>query len=84
MPIFEYTCEDCGATFEELVFSDSDVVQCTKCGSNNTAKLISRCGFKCGGAPSSGGGEDAAPKPQYRGVGSGCSGCSGGNCSSCG
>lgn len=88
MPIFEYTCEDCGAQFEELVFSDSDTVACEKCGSTKTAKLMSRCGFKTAGASSdaSGGGDQggSASKPQYRGIGSGCAGCSGGDCSSCG
>ncbi len=85
MPIFEYKCEQCGAQFEELVFSDSDEVACEKCASTNTRKLMSCCGFKTGGKAEGGaesGEQDS--KPQYRGTGSGCAGCSGGDCSSCG
>ncbi|MBU1248999.1 MAG: zinc ribbon domain-containing protein [Proteobacteria bacterium] len=86
MPIFEYKCKDCGAEFEELIFSETDEVACEECGSKNTGKLMSCCGFKSGsgeGAADSGDGSQAS-KPQYRGRGSGCAGCAGGNCSSCG
>lgn len=43
MPIFEYRCDDCGKTFEKLVFnsSQSDNVECEYCKSKNVQKLVS-------------------------------------------
>ncbi|MDD4732610.1 MAG: zinc ribbon domain-containing protein [Desulfovibrio sp.] len=86
MPIYEFKCRDCGKEFEEIVLGSDETVTCPECRSTATQQLISRCGFKTGGGAPASGGEDAAPKPQYRGIGSGsgCAGCSGGNCSSCG
>lgn len=54
MPLYEFTCEACGATFEELVSAalDSLGVTCPECGSEEVEKLVSR--FASGG-PSSGG-----------------------------
>lgn len=78
MPIFEYECEQCGKRFEELVFGD-DVPPCPACGTANTKKLLScACFAMTGGA----GGD----KPSFSAAGSAnkCSGCAGGNCSSCG
>jgi len=43
MPIYEYTCKECGREFEELVFSQKDAVACPRCGSRNTGKLMSAC-----------------------------------------
>ena len=40
MPIFEYRCADCDATFEVLVRRD-DGVTCPHCGSQSLDKLIS-------------------------------------------
>lgn len=82
MPIFEYTCKKCKNQFEELVFGEGEPVPCPKCGSEKTQKLMSCCRSKVGGGP--GGGDDApapaAPAPAR----SGCGGCSGGSCSTCG
>lgn len=52
MPIFEFTCEDCGITFEELVFSASkaDEVICPNCMSRRVTKLISRFASKASGS----------------------------------
>lgn len=43
MPIFEFTCERCGESFEELVRSGNDTskVICPKCSSNQVKKKIS-------------------------------------------
>jgi putative FmdB family regulatory protein len=72
MPIYEYSCGQCGDDFELLVFS-SDEPACPNCGSKNLQKKMSACGFSVGykfkSASASGG--------------SGCSGCSSSNCSSC-
>jgi putative FmdB family regulatory protein len=43
MPIFEFTCESCGESFEELVRSANDTsrVICPQCSSNQVKKKIS-------------------------------------------
>lgn len=40
MPIYEYTCQDCGAHFEKLVRSMASTaeVQCPECGGTHTKK----------------------------------------------
>ena len=37
MPIFEYSCDDCGTKFEQLVrrTADADAVRCPSCGQNH-------------------------------------------------
>jgi putative FmdB family regulatory protein len=40
MPIYEYTCRDCDATFEALV-RGGDAVACPHCGSASLKKLLS-------------------------------------------
>jgi putative FmdB family regulatory protein len=40
MPIYEYACTDCHATFEALVRSDT-VPQCPQCQSTALEKLLS-------------------------------------------
>jgi len=40
MPIYEYRCRDCDATFEALV-RDSNAVTCPQCGSSSLDKLLS-------------------------------------------
>jgi putative FmdB family regulatory protein len=40
MPIYEYRCRDCGASFEVLVRAGTTVV-CPHCGSSSLAKLLS-------------------------------------------
>ena len=76
MPIYEYSCQKCGRDFEELVFDETPPT-CPYCGSNDTQKLMSCCARRRNGAE----GGDYAASP---GGGSGCAGCSGGNCASCG
>ena len=41
MPIYEYTCDDCGAEFEELVRSYEDTPNCPVCGSESISKKVS-------------------------------------------
>jgi putative FmdB family regulatory protein len=39
MPIFEYTCEDCGTAFEKLVRGSSENgVACPSCGEHHVTK----------------------------------------------
>lgn len=43
MPIFEYTCEKCGAVFEQLVMAGSkEAIPCPQCGSSHVKKLMSQ------------------------------------------
>jgi putative FmdB family regulatory protein len=44
MPIYEYKCENCGATFEKLVplCTFKTVATCPDCGSTDTKKIISK------------------------------------------
>lgn len=78
MPMYEYHCTSCGKEFEELVFKDGETVRCPGCGSTQTEKLLSCCRFK--NASDSAGRGLALPRSSG---GSKCSGCSGGNCSTC-
>ncbi len=41
MPLYEYRCNECGNTFEVLVFSEDEDIKCPNCGSKNVEKLIS-------------------------------------------
>jgi putative FmdB family regulatory protein len=42
MPIFEYTCEDCGTAFEKLVrASQENGVACPSCGQEHVKKELS-------------------------------------------
>jgi putative FmdB family regulatory protein len=41
MPIFEYTCQDCGSKFEKLVRRDADEISCPSCGAGRVAKELS-------------------------------------------
>lgn len=57
MPIYEYTCSACEASFERLVKSMSDAAKptCPKCGSKKTARrmsvfAVSSAAAKSGGA----------------------------------
>ena len=40
MPIYEFSCEACGATSEQLVLGSS-TASCERCGSEQLKKLIS-------------------------------------------
>lgn len=60
MPMFDYKCESCGTTFDELVPScdtpDSDI-ECPNCKEKNAKRLLSAPSVSIGGttAVSSGG-----------------------------
>jgi len=41
MPIYEYSCTDCGEKFELLHRSDADAPKCPACGSTNAGRLLS-------------------------------------------
>ena len=56
MPIYEFDCQDCGDSFEALVFSFSKIngVTCPECESENIQKKISTFAVKgdTSGSPS--------------------------------
>jgi len=62
MPLYEYTCRDCGEDFDKIVrFSEADQMpECPCCGEGNTLKKIS-AGAVIG--VSSGGSSTAASRP---------------------
>lgn len=71
MPIFEFQCEECGEVFEELVLGNiNEEIVCKKCKSPKVKKLISQVAFKSG-------------SKFVSSLGSACSTCKGGTCSSC-
>lgn len=65
MPIYEFTCDDCGQEFEQLIASMGDKAPCPNCESKNVSRKFSTFaahnqasgGSKCadGGCPMSGG-----------------------------
>lgn len=50
MPIYEYECRKCGATFDVMVLSASDdtAPKCEQCGSRSVRKLVSRVRYMGG------------------------------------
>ncbi len=84
MPIYEYNCQRCHTSFEEIVGAGDPPPPCPSCQSSKTEKLMSACRHRSGG--SSDGGYDMGGSCDSGACGSassGCSGCSGGNCASC-
>jgi putative FmdB family regulatory protein len=41
MPVYEFECEECGERFEELTSSDTRSLECPRCGSSRTQRLLS-------------------------------------------
>lgn len=59
MPMYTFTCRECGHTFEELLLSSRylDQVTCPECGSRQVERGLSRIaglGGAAGGSPLSG------------------------------
>lgn len=73
MPVYEYTCKDCGHRFDMMrSMKDSDAVAiCKHCKSENTRRLLSVFFASSDGRAVT---HDSG----------GCGGCSGGSCGSCG
>lgn len=49
MPIFDYTCKDCGGEFEALVLGANEEVKCPECGSVSVQRASVSL-FSCFGA----------------------------------
>ncbi len=73
MPLYEYKCKDCGAHFDALrSMKDADKpIQCRSCNGSHTSRALSV--FFAGSDGKS-----------ITNSSSGCAGCGGGQCSSCG
>ncbi|MFH1453706.1 MAG: FmdB family zinc ribbon protein [Armatimonadota bacterium] len=69
MPIYEFICKKCKNKFEDICKSGTCIKICPKCG-GKSEKVMSVCGFSSSGKSSA--------------SLDGCSGCSSGNCSTCG
>jgi putative FmdB family regulatory protein len=69
MPIYEYSCRECGSEFEKLVASQVAVVSCPSCSGERVMRRISLVGVKTGGRTGS-------PTAMASGGG----GCCGGGC----
>lgn len=43
MPLYEYRCDDCGATFEKFVrsFSSNGDIECPECASEEVSRAFS-------------------------------------------
>lgn len=46
MPIYEYTCSQCGHEFEELILNREKHPKCPQCQSRETAKKMSAAALK--------------------------------------
>lgn len=72
MPIYEYSCAECGTKFEAVrLIKDADTpIPCKHCKSERTTRKISVFFAQSGGKV-------------VAGSSSGCAGCAGGSCASC-
>ncbi|MFN2304841.1 MAG: FmdB family zinc ribbon protein [Anaerolineales bacterium] len=72
MPLYEYTCQDCQATFEMIrsIKNADAYLECFHCQSKNVKRRISLFNASSGGRSINGS--------------SGCSGCTSNSCSACG
>ena len=54
MPIFEYSCDDCGTKFEKLVrrSAEADALRCPSCGQDHLTTQYSTFAAHAGGSKS--------------------------------
>ena len=73
MPIYEYTCKDCGTGFDALrpIKEADTAIECEQCHSHETRRKLSTFFAHSGGHSISGTEQKS------------CGGCSGGSCSGC-
>lgn len=63
MPIYEFVCEGCGNTFEQLTLRrDEEEAVCPKCGGKECHRVMS--GFSCMGSTSQGAGLSSGCSPR--------------------
>ncbi|MCM8819631.1 MAG: zinc ribbon domain-containing protein [Candidatus Omnitrophica bacterium] len=73
MPIYTYFCKICKKKFDLLIRTTEQKISCPYCNNTNLEKQ-----FSVFGVVSKGGGDLTSSSSSGK-----CSGCSGGNCSSC-
>ncbi|HOT91236.1 MAG TPA: zinc ribbon domain-containing protein [Anaerolineae bacterium] len=75
MPIYEYSCQECGARFDaRRAMKDADApITCPVCGAEKTKRGLSLFFANSGSSPLKG-----------AGGGGGCASCSSSSCASCG
>jgi putative FmdB family regulatory protein len=73
MPIYEYSCDDCGTKFEKLVrrSAEADAVSCPSCGQDHLTTEYSTFAARANGV---------AKEPAAMGGGCGAGMCQGGMC----
>jgi len=71
MPIYEYSCNQCGHRFETLVRKSSETVNCKQCGSTELQKLVSAHAITSGAADTACHAAPCSPAPAC-GSGGGC------------
>lgn len=72
MPIFEYKCGKCGNSFEKLIRTSSEKIECPECGNGKVEKMLSVFSASVAGSPK------CEMKPSCPSAGTKC--CSGGTC----
>ena len=50
MPVYEYCCKHCGASFEYLQLHSSPAARCPTCSGQDLEQLISACGISSEGS----------------------------------
>ena len=62
MPLFDFTCDECGERFDKLfrTMTDKPLAQCPKCGSKHTRRALSlvNAGKSEGKSAADGGGNE--------------------------
>jgi len=78
MPIYDFSCQACGAVFEELLTKDDGAACCPQCGSADTVRMVSAPSpLKTGAFPFKPGPVHPAAARMAGGCGGGCPGGSG-------
>jgi putative FmdB family regulatory protein len=73
MPVYEYSCNNCGLKFDYLVRSSAEEIACPKCKQTDLKRLFSAFAFS---SKDSKGNVTASSS-------SGCGGCTSSDCSGC-
>ncbi len=74
MPLFRYTCKECGKSFELLVKDAGTAVKCPDCQSDKVTKSLSRFSPRTAGSMVPCAHADSCPAADYS---CGCGGCCG-------
>ncbi|MDR2696804.1 MAG: zinc ribbon domain-containing protein [Deltaproteobacteria bacterium] len=74
MPMYDFSCQRCGAVFEELLTNGNDAAACPTCGADGAVRLLSAPSpLKTGAFP-------FKPGPVHPAASRMAGGCGGGSC----